>query len=76
MYAVLHVVRTAAEHTLIHTDCLNVAKTLTDYLLHGKAQGKPPAETDLWLQIYHHVDTNAKDLIRIKWIPSHLDEES
>ena len=68
--------RKATEHTLIHTDCLNVAKTLDSYILHGYTEGKAPAETDLWRQIHHHIDNTARNLIRIKWIPSHLDEES
>ena len=76
VYAVLHVVRTAKQKLLIHTDCLNVAKTLNTYLQQGSADTNAQAEADLWTQFFKHIDTTAQNLIQIKWIPSHLDEKS
>ena len=46
IYAVLHVVLTASEPTLIHTDCLNAANTLTSYMLHGSDLDKQLSEND------------------------------
>ena len=71
--ALLHVVKTASDRVLVMCHCKSVVNTFQDYRLHGRRRCGKLQEEDSWEQIVDILD-NREELVRIQWMPSHLDD--